>query len=156
MDKKPCLVSIQSAFAEESMRYEGTFEISEDRIRISWVQPEEEKGEGDSRFLLSYRIHEKLLKMTRRGAAETDMTFQQGEVTDGVMRTSHGDFDLSMETFFISFFSEEEDEDIQYNFKTNAASDILEVLKATDVNTLTPIEAMQTLYDLKKKAEEIS
>ena len=51
---------------------------------------------------------------------------------------------------------EEEEEDIQYNFKTNSASDILEVLKATDVNTLTPIEAMQTLYDLKKKAEEIS
>lgn len=113
MDKKPCLVSIQSAFAEESTRYEGTFEISEDRIRISWVQPEEEKGEGDSRFLLSYRVHEKSLKMTRRGVAETDMTFRQGEVTDGVMRTSHGDFDLSMETYFISFFSEEEDEDIE-------------------------------------------
>ena len=51
---------------------------------------------------------------------------------------------------------EEEDEDIQYNFMTNSAKDILELLKATDVNTLTPIEAMQTLYDLKKKAEEIS
>ena len=50
----------------------------------------------------------------------------------------------------------EEDEDIQYNFATNSAKDILELLKATDVNTLTPIEAMQTLYDLKKKAEEIS
>lgn len=49
----------------------------------------------------------------------------------------------------------EEDEDIQYNFRTNSANDILELIKATDINTLTPIEAMQTLYDLKKKVEEL-
>lgn len=49
----------------------------------------------------------------------------------------------------------EENEDIQYNFRTNSASDILELIKATDINTLTPIEAMQTLYDLKKKVEEL-
>ena len=50
---------------------------------------------------------------------------------------------------------EEEAEDIQYNFKTNSADDIFELIKATDVNTLTPIEAMQTLYDIKKKVEEL-
>ena len=50
---------------------------------------------------------------------------------------------------------EEEEEDIQYNFRTNSANDILELIKATDINTLTPIEAMQTLYDLKKKVEEL-
>ena len=49
----------------------------------------------------------------------------------------------------------EEEEDIQYNFAANGKNEILEILKATDVNTLTPIEAMQTLYDLKKKAEEL-
>jgi len=49
----------------------------------------------------------------------------------------------------------EETEDIQYNFRTNSANDIIELLKATDINTLTPIEAMQTLFDLKKKAEEL-
>lgn len=49
----------------------------------------------------------------------------------------------------------EEEEDIQYNFSANGRNEILEILKATDVNTLTPIEAMQTLYDLKKKAEEL-
>lgn len=49
----------------------------------------------------------------------------------------------------------EETEDIQYNFSTNSANELLELIKATDVNTLTPIEAMQTLYDLKKKAEEL-
>lgn len=49
----------------------------------------------------------------------------------------------------------EEEEDIQYNFTANGKNEILEILRATDVNTLTPIEAMQTLYDLKKKAEEL-
>lgn len=49
----------------------------------------------------------------------------------------------------------EEEDDIQYNFRTNSANDILELIKATDINTLTPIEAMQTLYDLKKKVEEL-
>lgn len=50
---------------------------------------------------------------------------------------------------------EEEEEEIQYNFSANGRNEILEILKATDINTLTPIEAMQTLYDLKKKAEEL-
>ncbi|MBE6719773.1 MAG: DNA mismatch repair protein MutS [Ruminococcaceae bacterium] len=49
----------------------------------------------------------------------------------------------------------EESEDIQYNFRTNTTNDLLELIKAVDINTLTPIEAMQTLYDLKKKAEEL-
>lgn len=49
----------------------------------------------------------------------------------------------------------EEESEIQYNFKTNSADDILEILKAVDINTLTPIEAIQTLYDLKNKAEKI-
>ena len=50
---------------------------------------------------------------------------------------------------------EETEQDIQYNFAANGREEILSILKATDVNTLTPIEAMQTLYDLKKKAEEL-
>lgn len=52
--------------------------------------------------------------------------------------------------------TEEEESDIQYNFTANGKQEILEILKTVDVNTLTPIEAMQTLYDLKKKAEELS
>ncbi len=47
-------------------------------------------------------------------------------------------------------------DDIQYNFAIKGTNEILELIKATDINTLTPIEAMQTLYDLKKKAEELS
>lgn len=50
---------------------------------------------------------------------------------------------------------EEDESEIQYNFAANGRGEIVEILKATDVNTLTPIEAMQTLYDLKKKAEEL-
>ena len=50
---------------------------------------------------------------------------------------------------------EEDETDIQYNFKTNSTDDILELIKTVDINTLTPIEAMQTLYNLKKKVEEL-
>ena len=50
---------------------------------------------------------------------------------------------------------EEETADIQYNFTANGRQEIFEILKTIDVNTLTPIEAMQTLYDLKKKAQEL-
>ena len=49
----------------------------------------------------------------------------------------------------------EEEEDIQYNFSSNGKNEIIEILKAIDVNTLTPIEAIQALYDLKKKCEEL-
>lgn len=51
---------------------------------------------------------------------------------------------------------EESTEEIQYNFRTQSTDDMLQLLRAIDINTLTPIEAMQTLYDLKKKAEEMS
>ncbi len=50
---------------------------------------------------------------------------------------------------------EEEENDIQFNFSINGKNEIIEILKTIDVNTLTPIEAMQTLYDLKKKSEEL-
>lgn len=117
MEKIACLVSVDSAFGEGEIRYEGTFEASEDRIRVGWTQPEEERGQGDSRFLLSYRVKEQVLRMTRKGDAETEMTFQAGEKTEGVMRTSHGDFDLSMETFLISFFPEDKDEEVEIGGK---------------------------------------
>lgn len=49
----------------------------------------------------------------------------------------------------------EEEDEIQYNFAINGKNEIIEILKTIDVNTLTPIEAMQMLYDLKKKSEEL-
>ncbi|MBR5975186.1 MAG: DUF1934 family protein [Clostridiales bacterium] len=111
MEKIPCLVTITSAFAEDYNLYEGTFETSEDRIRMSWTQPEENRGEGETHFLMSYRQEEKILHLSRSGSTKMEMTFREGEVTEGVMHTSHGDFDLKMETFHILFFPEAGDEE---------------------------------------------
>lgn len=49
-----------------------------------------------------------------------------------------------------------DNEDIQYNFQVRGTNEMLELIKTIDINTLTPIEAMQTLYDLKKKVEELT
>lgn len=43
----------------------------------------------------------------------------------------------------------EEKEDLQMNLIDNANSSVVEKIKSTDVNTLTPIEAMNLLYELK-------
>ena len=43
----------------------------------------------------------------------------------------------------------EEKEDLQMNLLDNANSSVVEKIKSTDVNTLTPIEAMNLLYELK-------
>lgn len=115
MEKTPCQVRIDSAFAEGGKRFPGTFEATEERIRVSWIQEEEEKGQGESHFLLNYRVKEKTLHMSRKGSAETDMAFQEGQKTEGIMRTSHGDFDLLMETFRLSFFPEEEEREVEEN-----------------------------------------
>ncbi|MBO4927616.1 MAG: DUF1934 family protein [Clostridiales bacterium] len=111
MEKTDCLVSIASVFEEEEKRYEGSFESSEDRIRMAWTQPEENKGEGETRFLMSYRVAEKTLRLSRKGSTEMDLLFREGEKTDGIMRTSHGDFDIRIETWHILFFPETGDEE---------------------------------------------
>ena len=51
---------------------------------------------------------------------------------------------------------EETEEEVQFNFRAKSTDEMLELIRALDINTLTPIEAMQTLYDLKKRAEEIT
>ena len=45
-------------------------------------------------------------------------------------------------------------DDIQMSFAGATSNAIVEELKTLDVNTLTPIEAMQKLYDLAKRAKE--
>ena len=47
------------------------------------------------------------------------------------------------------------EEEFQLSFGSNAGNEIVEKLKTVDVNTLTPIEALQRLYELKKEAEQI-
>ena len=50
---------------------------------------------------------------------------------------------------------DESQSDIQYNFTAQGTDEILEILKATDINSITPMEALQTLFDLKQKAQEL-
>ena len=45
--------------------------------------------------------------------------------------------------------------DIQLPLEMQSAQDILHELQAIDVNTLTPIEAMQILFDICNKAKSI-
>ncbi len=45
-----------------------------------------------------------------------------------------------------------EEPEMQMSFGSSNANEIVEILKKTDVNTLTPIEAMSVLYDLVKQA----
>ncbi len=51
--------------------------------------------------------------------------------------------------------SVEEDDDVQLPFTTGAKESIVEKLKTIDVNTLTPIESMQILFELQKEAESL-
>ena len=48
-----------------------------------------------------------------------------------------------------------EEDELQLSFTTGAREGIIERLKSIDVNTLTPIEAMQLLYELQKEAKSI-
>lgn len=50
---------------------------------------------------------------------------------------------------------DDEQSDIQYNFTAQGTDEILEILKATDINSITPMEALQILFDLKQKAQEL-
>ena len=48
---------------------------------------------------------------------------------------------------------QEEDNELQLSFSSGAKEGIVEKLKDIDVNTLTPIEAMQVLFELQKEAK---
>ncbi len=48
-----------------------------------------------------------------------------------------------------------QEEDMQLSFISNAGNALADKLKAVDINTLTPIEALQMLYELKQEAERI-
>lgn len=104
------------------------------------------------------------LRRIVRGGADESFGIEVAKlagVPDGVVRRAKAILkELEKNKVNIEFKAQdavvEEEEEIQYNFTANGKNEILEILKATDVNTLTPIEAMQTLYDLKKKAEELS
>ena len=48
-----------------------------------------------------------------------------------------------------------QEELMQMSFGSNAGEEIVDKLRAVDVNTLTPIEALQMLYELKQEADKI-
>ncbi len=50
---------------------------------------------------------------------------------------------------------QEEDNELQLSFSSGAKEGIVEKLKDIDVNTLTPIEAMQVLFELQKEAKNL-
>ena len=49
----------------------------------------------------------------------------------------------------------QEDDMFQMSFSNEVGSELIEEIKKIDINTLTPIEAMQKLYDIVKKSQEI-
>ena len=48
-----------------------------------------------------------------------------------------------------------DDDDMQISFASNEGNEIVEELKTIDINTLTPIEALQKLYELKNRADRL-
>ena len=50
---------------------------------------------------------------------------------------------------------EKNDDDMQISFASNEGNEIVEELKTIDINTLTPIEALQKLYELKNRADRL-
>ena len=50
---------------------------------------------------------------------------------------------------------EKSDDDMQISFASNEGNEIVEELKTIDINTLTPIEALQKLYELKNRADRL-
>lgn len=48
-----------------------------------------------------------------------------------------------------------DDDDMQISFASNEGNEIVEELKTIDINTLTPIEALQKLYELKNRADKL-
>jgi DNA mismatch repair protein MutS len=50
---------------------------------------------------------------------------------------------------------EDNDDELQLSFTSSGNDSIIEKLKSIDVNTLTPIEAIQTLYELHKEANNL-
>ena len=49
----------------------------------------------------------------------------------------------------------QEEDMLQMSFSNEVGTELIEEIKKIDVNTLTPIEAMQKLYDIVKKSKEI-
>ena len=77
-----------------------------------------------------------------------------GGIPDPVIKRAKQILKSTLENGIVTYKVIKEDNS-QMSFEGAYAQDILKELKALDVNTLTPIEAMGTLFDLAKKAKSI-
>ena len=103
------------------------------------------------------------LRRIVRGGADESFGIEVAKlagVPDSVVRRAKAILkELEANKIEIDFKAEEavqeEPEEIQYNFASEAREELIRILQATDVNTLTPIEAMQTLNDLVQKSRRL-
>lgn len=103
------------------------------------------------------------LRRIVRGGADESFGIEVAKlagVPDSVVRRAKAILkELEANKIEIDFKAEEavqeELEEIQYNFASEAREELIRILQATDVNTLTPIEAMQTLNDLVQKSRRL-
>lgn len=103
------------------------------------------------------------LRRIVRGGADESFGIEVAKlagVPDSVVRRAKAILkELEANKIEIDFKAEEavqeEPEEIQYNFTSEAREELIRILQATDVNTLTPIEAMQTLNDLVQKSRRL-
>lgn len=103
------------------------------------------------------------LRRIVRGGADESFGIEVAKlagVPDSVVRRAKAILkELEANKIEINFKAEEavqeEPEEIQYNFASEAREELIRILQATDVNTLTPIEAMQTLNDLVQKSRRL-
>lgn len=103
------------------------------------------------------------LRRIVRGGADESFGIEVAKlagVPDSVVRRAKAILkELEANKIEIDFKAEEavqeEPEEIQYNFASEVREELIRILQATDVNTLTPIEAMQTLNDLVQKSRRL-
>lgn len=103
------------------------------------------------------------LRRIVRGGADESFGIEVAKlagVPDSVVRRAKAILkELEANKIEIDFKAEEavddEPEEIQYNFAAEARDELIRALQATDVNTMTPIEAMQTLNDLAQKSRRL-
>ena len=98
------------------------------------------------------------LRKIIRGAADDSYGIEVAKLAglpDNIIRKAKGylrELESSGSAVKLSF-GEAEDENDQISFADVGEDEIGKILRGTDLNTLTPIEAMNLLFDLKRRAE---
>ncbi len=96
------------------------------------------------------------LRRIVRGGADDSYGIEVAKlagVTDGVIKRAKEILSEVVNGGVVRYVEKRTEDDMQLSLTGLAAEEILAELKAIDVNTLTPIEAMRLLYDLTDKAK---